>query len=288
MFENLLSFSKTNTFNSDTAELLGGESARASLETKTPLNEKVAEVVLRENLNPEQIQRVVEEANIAVDLYKKGESFDLAKTADVLIILKKNSGHESKESDDYATPPECHDTCSEVKFSDLFGIKADTSQGEAIEDGVPRGHKLHVKIVKLGAARDAINSYYQELLRKQEGQINEFVKSAEALYHEDKKALREVLGLIKIAHPKEAANLIPYMNEVFQRRELIEKTAAIVPYELISDDLKNHAIITNGENIMIKQVTTIKNTNDDVIECKFGIIKIDDEIAKLKEEIKTL
>ena len=289
MFESLLSFSKTNTFNGDTAELLGGEAARSSLEMGMPLNEKVAEVVLRENLNPEQIQRVVESANTAVDGYKKGESFDLAKTADVLIIMQKKTEPESKEISDYNIPPECH-KCETpaVSFTDLFGNKASTVQGEELDGGVPRAHRLHVKIVKLGAAKEAVSSYYQDLLRKQEESISGFVKSAEALYHENKKDLKEVLGLIKMAHPKEAASLIPFMNEIFIRKELIEKTAAVVPYDLISDDMKNHAIITNGENIMLKQVTTIKNINDSVTEAKFGIIKIDDEIARIKEEIKSL
>ena len=284
MFENFLSLSKTNNFDGETAQLLGGEAARSSLDSGINLTEKVAKVVARENLNPEQIQRVVEEANTIVDLYKKGETFELAKTADVVIILNKKP--EEKVLDDYASPPV--KIPSSVDYSKMFGINADAVKDEAMEDGVPKAHKLHVKIVKLGAAKDAMDSKYQDLLRKQEDIISDFVKSAEVLFHENRTKLKDVVSLIKVAFPKESISLIDYINDTFRRKELIEKTAAIVPYDLISDDLKNHAIVMNGNDIMLKQVTTLKNNNLETRELKFGIIRLDDEIAKTREEIKSL
>jgi hypothetical protein len=280
MFNNF--FASTREFGKDEVELYGSEAARSYLNIESSLDEKIASIAMREKLNKEQIQRIVEEANTLVDLNKEGEKFSLAKTANVLIIMRKRDERPEMESDDYDVPPcMAHPDEKEISINDLFGVSP-------IEPEIkPSRAQLNIKIVKLGAAREELDGKKRLLELKYDSNIQDIIKTAEQLYFNDKKALSNIFGLAKIAYSY-GKNILGLVDNVLQRREVLEKNASVAPEDLISDEMRRFALIQNGEHKILKQIDNIGRIKDDIAHVKVGILKLDDEIVKTKEKIKGL
>ena len=133
-FEELMSDSSIgNSFSKDNAIMWGRQIANAYLEELasgqqgSSMNEKVASVAQTHALNSDQIQRVVEAANLAVDRRKSGKDFQVARLENVLPLLKNlvqnrpETITECKENlDDYLMPPS-RPVAQVADLENLFG-----------------------------------------------------------------------------------------------------------------------------------------------------------------------
>ena len=285
MFDQMLSIKKP--FGKEDIELYGNEAARAFLDEGTSLNEKIASIANREELNNDQIQRIVEEANTVVDIAKGGESFELAKQASVIIMLRKKPEAELPTSDYDEAPCQHAEESSDIGFKELFGMNGE-SKSDLDPSIVPAQKRLHIKIIKLGAAREELAGQLSNLELQKETAIKKYAQAVEQEHYENPANIPSVFAIMKLAFHKESSPLITLANEYLKSKELIEKTASIAPEDLISENLKNKAIIQNGEHKIMKAVSTIRDIEADTDRVKNSVFKLDEEIGKAKEELKAL
>lgn len=272
-----------STFSKDNVNMWARETAREYVSEKTPLNEKIASIADKNHLNSEQIQRVVEATNLAVDGYMKGSDFDVAKTAGVLAIIRKPSGCPlSSGLDDYVSPPSPVDSGEDMH--ELFGVKP-----QDVLPSVPRKRVVQIKIIKLGSAKKELLGMESTLNRKLVQAERDLVKTAKQSVMQDKETLEDLFSMTKEAGlTKLAKKYFPVIEHVLTNQGVLEKVAFQAEERYISKDIKKQGIprieIINGNHAVLKRFQTLKRIEDDLVHARRAIVVCDDKIKKLQEE----
>ena len=296
-FEELMSDSSIgNSFSKDNAIMWGRQIANAYLEELasgqqgSSMNEKVASVAQTHALNSDQIQRVVEAANLAVDRRKSGKDFQVARLENVLPLLKNlvqnrpETITECKENlDDYLMPPS-RPVAQVADLENLFGegIPPQTQSTKKI---------LIIKIAKAEHAKKALEDYEMNLMMKKAEAEKELVKTAKRAVLDNHEDINDICQMaVNQGFTKEAAAYFPIINHVLVSQFVIEKTAFVAPPELISKDLAKNGLpaidIENGNHGVIKSFQTLRKIDDDILTARKAIVLAESKIKKLNEEAK--
>lgn len=289
MFEEFVREGIDSSFSSQSVNLWAKQIANEYIgNEKESLNEKIAKIASVNGLNAEQVQRIVEATNLAVDSVKKGSDFELAKTAAVMMIVKKPGLDELPEMpgiEDFMAPPEAKE--QDVNIHELFGV------GEQNTNVVPKAKSIQIKIIKLADAKKALADHVSNLLFQKDASEKELVKVAKQCVLGDHENINNLYEMIcDIGLEKMAKHYFPIINHVLVSQGVLEKTAYRAPEELISDRLDNNGIsqirITNGNHAIVKTFQTMKKIEDDIVHARKAIILVEDKIKKLKEEAKRI
>jgi len=251
-----------SSFSKDNINLWAREICSDYISNKIPLNEKIAQIAEKNNLNHEQIQRVVEATNLAVDSQKKGSDFEVAKTASVLAVMKKAPEEQVEGSSlsDYLSPPCAKDSGHDL--NELFGVKPQ-------ESGMPRKKIIQIKIIKLANSRERLDGHRINLSRQLAQQEKELVKTAKQCVLGDREDINDLYKMVcDYGHEKLANKYFPVINHVLIGQNVIEKTAFRAPETLISKDMNKQGIpeikIINGNHAILKKFDTIKEIENDM------------------------
>jgi len=284
MFDQFINEGIDSTFSKDNINIWAREAVSLYLDKGSPMVEKIAEIADCNGLNPEQIQRIVEAANLLVDSIKKGSDFQVARAPDVMAKLKGSFPEENPmDLSDYITPPEAKD--SDLDLHELFGIKP---QGSA---AIPQKKVIQIKIIKLASAKKALEDYLTNLEDNKKQNEVELVKVAKQAVLGDHEDVNELYGMVcEAGYEKLAKTYFPVINHVLVGQGIIEKTAFRAPEELISKDLDDNGIpsikIVNGNHAVIKTFQTMQKIDDDIVHARKAVIFCDGKLNKYKEEAK--
>lgn len=281
MFDQFVREGSDGHFNRENVCLWAREVASSYVADGRPLNEKIAHIAEENGLNGEQIQRIVEAANLAVDALKKGSDFDVATAPAVMRLMKDKIEESPSTTSDYMVPPEgLH---RDIDLNDLFGVKP---QSEA---SIPEKKMIQIRIIKLGEAKKSLEDHLFNLnLQKHECE-NSLMKTAQQCIVGEYEDINDLYAMAcEVGCTEQANRYFPIIDSEMVRKQIFEKSAFIAPTDLISKTLQDNGIpnirIINGNHGMIKSFQTIKKIDDDIVHARKAIVLADSKIQKLKQE----
>lgn len=286
---------------SDRLEVLAKSASKEYLENGTSLNQSITKIASERELNPHQIERVCEIANLSTHqalwsktAQKDKVAFPLADARKVILLVRPSDDEavpdDEAVDEDYQMPPDQGD--DGPRLMDLMGVDPSECHNGLHED--PEKKRLIILLQK--KASEVKNAEDSVLYKGME------LESAEK---QASKAVRQaVLGgrsfrdLFKAASAaglrKVAAEYLPKIEEQLigetygETRLRLEKTAiSKAPDDLVSEDLDNVTVV-NGAHPVIVCLDTIKKKTDEVRQGLQGYIKVRDEAGVLRQRIKEL
>jgi hypothetical protein len=285
----------------DQLDLLAKTAAKRYIDEGVPLNETISKLAQQNDLNPNQIDRVCEMANIETHkalwsktAQKETISFPLAKAAQV----KQMNGDPGEVktaapidmSADYLGPPK--GLPSHGDLNTLMGI--DKTAGHNGLEGASPKQRIIATLQKKAAERERVADKicYQgmelETLEKEAwGHVKQTViggTSFQQVYDAAAAA-----GLAKVAGeylPKFHERLI---TETYgaQRNRLEKMAIAPVDPDLISENLGNMTIV-NGAHPVLVSLDTIQKKTGEIKQGLINLISIDDDLKIFGQKLREL
>lgn len=283
MFEELLSNTKERSIDKDILNIWSQQAAKSYIDEKTPLSEKLASISREENLNPTQIQRLVENTNLTTEAFLRQRGvndFDIAKTEDVLEKLNmKNEKPMGTLGDYFSLPSEEYSQ----NLYDLFGVEP---QKAVFMNDKQAAYNVHEKIAQ---KKIAANCHLANLEMKKEAQLKRIVEVAKQSIMKDKEDINELYKMAHIAGYGQTANdVFKLINFVLTEQEVIEKDAFRAPEQYISEDLKGKVKIINGNHPLLIAIKDLDQYNKGIEKTRQYIIKADDGLQAVSKRLKEL
>ena len=264
MFNFLVNDASSNSMSLDVLHDFAKQAAHEYMAShQTPLNESISKIASTENLSPEHVAIVCQEANklVHTELFKTAEDkytvFDIAKPEEIISNLENTEKVASFETDDYDLgPDEGQNDFSLCKTAGHSGFsKSELSQKKE-------------KLEKLAFQKQEIADQYYQVHTELEKLENQFVKIARNMllpYRIDQRRdnYSTIATFCKKAGVDESttSRLINLLDKVMESQGLIEKTAdSKVSPDLISENL--NVRIINGDHPLYVVVKTIPEVRD--------------------------
>jgi hypothetical protein len=308
---------------SERLELLAKIAAKRYLEEGAPLNSSIKKIAEENDLNPNQIERVCEMANInthkglwSKTAQKESIAFDLADSRNIVSGVRRDPeaintgsgcGCGSEPCQCSAPAPAVNSPCS--SDSDYMGpprgvprpgpslismMGADPAQVHHGLGPLPEKKKIIIVIEKKAAQYKKLKSevIYKgmelETLEKQAfGKVKQSVLGGETFARVFEAACGA--GLAKVANeylPKFQEQLIQDTHGSVRTR--LEKCAIHkAPAELISDNLGG-TVVVNGAHPVIVSLDTIQRKTGEIKNLLNNLLRIDDEVKIYRQRIKEL
>lgn len=234
-------------------EELGHEVAVAHLDHQIDPTEKLAEVAARQNLNPNQVQRVAEEANQAI-----------------LEDLRKNANADEDRTFEFplANPEDVVGRLRNVKVADSGFVSVDVRSAPKTSSLGTLIDPPATDMQKLAATTARAQIYIEEEQMAEQAKeadiregIESFVKIAREMVLEDDWTLDELAYVLRQARPKHASivdGLVTLTKRRFQAMGV--KVAAPAPEHLFSKTLMQSgrpARVINGEHSIVLTIDTL-------------------------------
>ena len=298
---------------SERLESLARTAARHFLGEGEPLNKSISKFAQENDLNPHQIARVCEMANIATHqalwsktAQKEAIAFDLANAKTIIRIVKKEPMDPCDDdgpmvsppdpgpapcSSDYTLPPR-DIPMSGPSMSSMFGADpADVHQGLHSE---PERKSIVIVLQKKAAERQRTVSellYKGMQLETLEKKAFEAVKQAVmggATFFEVWQAAAGA-GMAKVAKeylPAWQDRIVKDADGAMKIR--LEKLAIHkAPDDLISEDLGG-VVVVNGAHPVLVSLDTVTKKTGEIKNLLNNLLRIDDEVKVYKQRIREL
>lgn len=309
-FQYLLGGSQQTKVASDHLDLLAKTAARRFLHESIPLNSSIRKLAAENDLNPNQIERVCEMANIATHqglwaktAQKESIAFDLADAKTIIRVGGNGTGGapcegavpvppvSSCSDSDYMGPPRGIPSAGPSMMSMLGSDPAQVHNGMGEE---PERKRIIIVIQKHAAARKLL----QDQLVYKGMELESIEKQAYATIKQcvlGGASFRDVYlaaagaGFGKLAEeylPKFEDRLIEEVHGADHRR-LVKEAIGRAPEDLISDNLGNMTII-NGAHPVIISLDTIQRKTGEIKNGLHNLLRIDDEIKVFTQRIREL
>lgn len=290
---------------SDRLELLAKTAAKRYLEEKANLTSTIKKLAEENDLNPEQIRRVCEMANIATHngLWSKTAekdkiAFDVADAENIIKVVPKSDNEagapppcpSGSTTSDYAGPPTGLPSAGPSILSSM-------GDPEKVHHGlheVPEKKKIIIILQKKAEERKSLKSdllYKGMQLETLEKKAFEATKQAVlgGETFEDLLLAAAGCGLGKTA----AEYFLQWQEDLIEgshgemHNRLVKEAIHKAPDDLVSDDLRGVTVVNGAHPVMISLDTVQRKTG----EIKNGIhnlLRIDDEIKVFQQKIRDL
>jgi hypothetical protein len=307
-FQYLLGGSQQTKVASDRLDLLAKTAARRYLHESIPLNVSIKKIAAENDLNPNQIERVCEIANIATHqglwaktAQKESIAFDLADAK--TIIRVSGSGTNGAPCDVAPPPPVCggeSDYMGPPKGIPSAGpslmsmLGSDPSQVHNGLGAEPERKRILIVIQKHAAARKILQDQLvykgmelESLEKKAYDTIKQCVLEGESFRNLYLAAAGAGFGKLAEEYlPKFEDRLIEEVHGADHRR-LVKEAIGRAPDDLISNDLGNMTII-NGAHPVIISLDTIQRKTGEIKNGLHNLLRIDDEIKVFTQRMREL
>lgn len=288
--------------------------AKRFLEERAPLNATIEKIASENDLNPSQVERVCEMANIATHralwaktAQKESVAFPLADAKQVVTVIKKKpldaddpgspmvSGScgtvTSPVDSDYAGPPKGIPG-NGAPLATMMGVDPSAGHQGLHEDGDRK--KVIIILQKKAAQRSALRSellykgHQVETLEKQAySEFKQAVLGGQSFY--DLFAGAALAGFGKVAREHFPDWQDRVISEVTGKDRLALEKQAIhrAPDDLISDNLGNVTVINGAHPVLISLDTLTRKTGE-VKNLLNNILRIDDEVKIYSQRMREL
>jgi len=309
-FQYLLGGSQQTKVASEQLELLGRTAARRYLHESAPLNSSIKKMAEENELNPNQIERVCEIANIATHqglwaktAQKESIAFDLA---DAKTIVRVGGGAAAAPCGECSTPKPPVVSCGDSDYmgppkgipsagptmSSLMGV--DPSQVHNGLGAEPDRKRIIIVIQKHAEARKTLAGQLvykgmelESLEKKAFETVKQCVLGGDSIAHIYQAAAG--MGLGKIAEeylPEFEDRLIESVHGHIHRR-LVKEAIGRAPEDLISSDMGNTTVINGAHPVMIS-LDTIQRKTGEIKNGLHNLLRIDDEIKVFSQRMREL
>jgi hypothetical protein len=307
-FQYLLGGSQQTKVASDRLDLLAKTAARRYLHESVPLNESIKKIASENDLNPNQIERVCEIANLATHqglwaktAQKESVAFDLADAK--TIIRVSGNGTNGAPCDvapppspcggdsDYMGPPKGIPSPGPSLSSLLGSDPSSVHHGMGME---PERKRIIVVIQKHAAARKILQDQLvfkgmelESLEKRAYNTIKQCVLGGESFQRIYQAAAGAGLGKMAEEYlPLFEDRLIEEVHGADHRR-LVKEAIGRAPEDLISSDMGNTTIINGAHPVMIS-LDTIQRKTGEIKNGLHNLLRIDDEIKVFTQRMREL
>lgn len=296
-FEYLLD--KTASVTPDRLELFAKIAAKRFIDTKVSMNDTIQKLADEHALNPHQVERVCEMANLSTHQTlwphakeKEKLAFELADSKKIKAKGETPAPKGNPVDADYAGPPKGIPSGGSKSLLEMLGV--DPTQVHNGLSGPNERQRIIIVLQKKAAARQAERS--KAIVAAMEAE------TAEKLAYKTIK--QEVLGgtpFRTIMKAAAAANMQKLAAELLPKfeKQLISETAGTLranlekhaisraPEDLISPALGSTTIV-NGAHPVLISLDTVQKKNDVVKNLLGNILRIDDEVKIYNQQLKEL
>jgi hypothetical protein len=278
-------------------EMLGETAAKRYIDGQTPLNETIRKLADQHDLNPHQIERVCETANLATHQALWPRMREKEKIAFELADAKKIKGERAvKPADralaaDYAGPPTGIPRPG-LTLAALLGT--DAKAGHEGLAGPSERQRLQVALQKKAAERKRLRD--QVLVAGMEAETAE--KLAYDAVKQEVLGGRPVSAILDAARAAGLAKLASDLLPKFEERLIAESSGSAraglekravgrAPEDLVSDDLGATTIV-NGAHPVLVSLDTVDKKNGIVANLLYNLLRIDDEMRVYNQKLREL
>lgn len=298
-FQYLLSGPQQTKVASDRLDLLAKTAARRYLQEGIPLNDSIKKIASENDLNPNQIERVCEIANIATHqglwsktAQKESVAFDLA-DAKTIIRVSGNGTNMPAASPcgDYMGPPTGIPAGGPSLTSMLGADPAAVHNGMGPE---PEKKRIIIVIQKHAAARKILQDQLayktmelESVEKRAYDTIKQYVLGGGSFANVYQAAVGAGFGKTAEEYlPKFEDRLIEEVHGETHRR-LVKEAIGRAPEDLISGDLGNMTVINGAHPVMIS-LDTVQRKTGEIKNGLHNLLRIDDEIKVYTQRLRDL
>jgi hypothetical protein len=301
-FQYLLGGSQQTKVASDRLDLLAKTAARRFIQENVPLNDSIKKIATENDLNPNQIERVCEIANIATHqalwsktAQKESVAFDLADAKTVIRVTGNgtNAGGAAASSPcgDYMGPPTGIPAAGPTMTSMLGADPSAVHNGMGPE---PEKKRIIIVIQKHAEARKVLHDQLvykgmelESIEKRAYATIKQHVLGGGSFKDVYQAAVGAGFGKIAEEYlPQFEDKLIEEVHGEVHRR-LVKEAIARAPEDLISSDLGNMTIINGAHPVMIS-LDTIQRKTGEIKNGLHNLLRIDDEIKIYTQRMREL
>jgi len=313
-FQYLLGGSQQTKVASEQLELLGRTAARRYLHESAPLNDSIRKLAEENDLNPNQIERVCEIANIATHqglwaktAQKESIAFDLANAKTIVSVAGNGTNGAAPctgdcspnvppmaacgGDSDYLGPPRGIPSMGPSLMSMLGSDPSQVHNGIGME---PDRKRIIIVIQKHAEARKALAGQLiykgmelESLEKKAFETVKQCVLGGATIGQIYQAAAGAGFGKVAEEYlPKFEDRLIEEVHGDIHRR-LVKEAIGRAPEDLISDDLGNMTIINGAHPVMIS-LDTIQRKTGEIKNGIHNLLRIDDEIKVYTQRMREL
>lgn len=304
-FQYLLGGSQQTKVASDRLDLLAKTAARRYLHEGEPLNSSIKKLATENDLNPNQIERVCEIANIATHqglwaktAQKESVAFDLADAKTIIRVSGNgtNAGGgvptaSTCSDSDYMGPPKGIPSPG-PSLSSLMG-----SDPSVVHHGMgeePERKRIIIVIQKHAAARRILQDQLvykgmelESIEKRAYGAIKQHILGGGSFADIYQAAVGAGFGKIAEEYlPRFEDVLIEEVHGETHRR-LVKEAIGRAPEDLVSSDLGNMTII-NGAHPVLISLDTIQRKTGEIKNGLHNLLRIDDEIKVFTQRMREL
>ena len=286
-----------NFVDKETLECWANEAARGYLDNNIPLNDSIIKIASSNALNPEQIKRVVEFANISTNLElfekcaDKRFTFCQAKYDEILENL--NLGEIEKTASyfsDYASPPEKKQGSYGYEFDKVASKEEKFHMSET--ETLDFMEKTAQAIRELESEKIAAQLELEDIEDKIYEEVKSYVLSGDQDFKEvcayalssfespsDQKMIKE--ALLKGGHKLATHDLAISKSEVV-------KLAEAVPEEYIADTLDmpgSPVMVRNGNTNLYYTLDTLVKQKERVSDYDKPLLHLNDNLRYVKRKL---
>jgi len=290
-------FHKEAAVSPDELEVLAKVASKRYVEERIPLNTTVEKLADERDLNPHQIERVCELANVATHQALWPGAKEKHKLAFELADAKKLKGKTARRRGtpaeaDYAGPP-ARIAPSGPAVATLFGVEP----GPAHEGlaGPSQRQRIVIVLSKKAAERRRVRD--RLLVAAMEAETAE-KRAYAAVKQEVMGEGTPMYGLLRAAAAaglgKMAGELLPRFEEQLltdatgaQRISLQKHAISRAPEDLISDELGATTVV-NGAHPVIVNLDTVSKKKGIVQTLLYNLVRIDDEVNVLRQQLREI
>ena len=302
-FQYLLGGSQQTKVASDRLDLIAKTAARRYLHEGEPLNGSIKKLAIENDLNPNQIERVCEMANIATHqglwaktAQKESVAFDLADAKTIVRVSGNGTNVGAPMSSpcsdvDYMGPPKGIPSPG-PSLSSLMG-----SDPDAVHNGMggePERKRIIIVIQKHAAAKKLLQDQLvfkgmelESIEKRAYGAIKQHVLGGGSIAEIYQAAVGAGFGKIAEEYlPQFEDKLIEEAHGETHRR-LVKEAIGRAPEDLVSSDLGNMTIINGAHPVMIS-LDTIQRKTGEIKNGLHNLLRIDDEIKVFTQRMREL
>lgn len=266
------------------------------IQSDIPLKATIAKVSGENDLNPTQIQRIIELANqiTYARLFKNTEdktfTFPVCQLSEVLDELKNHQDSEAEET--FVAQPTIKRSLDLERLQSIFG-KQEVNPLPSQE----RRHKVVILIEKMAAAKDEINNS----IIVAEAAAHRYLKDLKTTVKQlllDGYDKEDLLGAMLISFPDKRIELAQMFAEIcaelceegikVAKWDMLKTASEEVCESLVSDSLKNMGVrVVNGQHPLYLIVRDYFTKRDELDTFDSGYQFIARKIDELRAEMKS-
>jgi len=272
---------------SDASEKLttyGSIASKRLIDEATPLNDSIAKLAEKNDLNPNQVKRVVESANMVthMQLFKtakdKNIHFDLA---DATVILANMNSEVLVKTASFNIP----DVIPEVDYFKNFGIAPDDEE-EKIASRKMNQYDLLVMQEKLALAKQMLSDEIIMDGMKYETAKDELYKIAKQMIADRQIKIGDIVKLAVDKYTKPVHQAVHAIVTELAETETVKLALEEAPNELISEAVADSTTVYNGIHPLLIKMDTLQQKGDDVVKHTGNLTNVEEKLKDVKQQIK--